>query len=173
MPIYAYRCDACGFRKDALQKMSDPALTTCPTCGEERFAKQLSAPAFQLKGTGWYATDFRDNGKKADKAAEADTDGVAPGGSGEATGSKTEGGDGKRTDGKADGKTDGKTDAGKAVASGSAGTNGQGGNSAGGAKGTQASRTSDGAATPSAATAPPAKPSPPSTGTSGSGSSAS
>ncbi len=172
MPIYAYRCDACGFRKDALQKMSDPALTTCPSCGEERFAKQLSAPAFQLKGTGWYATDFRDNGKKADKgdkgdkAAEPDTNGVAAGGSGEATGSKTEGGDAKR----ADGKTDGKTDAGKA---GDAGTNGQGGNGAGGAKGTKASRASDGAATPSAAPAPPAKPSPSSTGTSGSGSSAS
>lgn len=170
MPIYAYRCDACGFRKDALQKMSDPALTTCPSCGEERFAKQLSAPAFQLKGTGWYATDFRDNGKKADKAAEADTNDAAAGGSGEATGSKTEGGDGKRADGKTDGKTDGKADAGKV---GDAGTNGQGGNGAGGAKATQASRTSDGAATPSAAPAPPAKPSPSSTGTSGSGSSAS
>ena len=166
MPIYAYRCDACGFRKDALQKMSDPALTTCPSCGEERFAKQLSAPAFQLKGTGWYATDFRDNGKKADKAAEADTNGVAAGGAGESTGGKTEGGDGKR----ADGKSDGKTDAGKA---GDAGTNGQGGNGAGGAKGTQAGRASDGAATPSAPTAPPVKPSPSTTGTSGSGSSAS
>lgn len=68
MPIYAYRCDACGLRKDVLQKMSDPALTVCPSCGAASFAKQLSAPAFQLKGTGWYVTDFRDNGKKAEGA---------------------------------------------------------------------------------------------------------
>lgn len=66
MPIYAYRCDACGFQKDVLQKLSEPALTRCPSCEAEAFAKQLSAPAFQLKGTGWYVTDFRDNGKKSD-----------------------------------------------------------------------------------------------------------
>jgi putative FmdB family regulatory protein len=65
MPIYAYRCGACGHQKDVLQKMSDPTLAVCPSCGAESFAKQLSAPAFQLKGTGWYVTDFRDNGKKA------------------------------------------------------------------------------------------------------------
>ena len=61
MPIYAYRCDACGFQKDVLQKLSEPALTRCPSCEAESFVKQLSAPAFQLKGTGWYVTDFRDN----------------------------------------------------------------------------------------------------------------
>jgi putative FmdB family regulatory protein len=76
MPIYAYRCGACGHQKDVLQKMSDPTLTVCPSCGAESFAKQLSAPNFQLKGTGWYVTDFRDNGKKANgdsgKAATAD-----------------------------------------------------------------------------------------------------
>ena len=77
MPIYAYRCDACGFRKDVLQKMSDPVLTTCPSCGVESFAKQLSAPAFQLKGTGWYVTDFRDNGKKQEGADAGQDD---PGG---------------------------------------------------------------------------------------------
>ena len=65
MPIYAYRCDACGHQKDVLQKMSDPTLTVCPSCGAESFAKQLSAPAFQLKGTGWYVTDFRDKANKA------------------------------------------------------------------------------------------------------------
>ncbi|MDE2431828.1 MAG: zinc ribbon domain-containing protein [Burkholderiales bacterium] len=59
MPIYAYRCDACGHTKDVLQKMSDPVLTTCPACGAEAFAKQLTAAGFQLKGSGWYATDFR------------------------------------------------------------------------------------------------------------------
>jgi putative FmdB family regulatory protein len=59
MPIYAYRCDDCGFAKDVLQKMSDPVLTDCPHCGKATFKKQLTAAGFQLKGTGWYATDFR------------------------------------------------------------------------------------------------------------------
>lgn len=59
MPIYAYRCEACGFAKDVLQKMSDPKLTDCPECGKDTFRKQLTAAGFQLKGTGWYATDFR------------------------------------------------------------------------------------------------------------------
>lgn len=59
MPIYAYRCEACGFAKDALQKMSDPVLTDCPQCGKATFKKQLTAAGFQLKGTGWYVTDFR------------------------------------------------------------------------------------------------------------------
>src|SRR5690606_1737527 len=57
--IYAYRCDACGHAKDVLQKMSDPVLTTCPACGAEAFQKQLTAAGFQLKGSGWYVTDFR------------------------------------------------------------------------------------------------------------------
>jgi putative FmdB family regulatory protein len=59
MPIYAYRCEACGFAKDVLQKISDPKLTDCPSCGKPTFKKQLTAAGFQLKGTGWYATDFR------------------------------------------------------------------------------------------------------------------
>ena len=59
MPIYAYRCDECGFAKDVLQKISDPVLTVCPSCGKSSFKKQLTAAGFQLKGTGWYATDFR------------------------------------------------------------------------------------------------------------------
>ncbi len=59
MPIYAYRCEACGFAKDALQKISDPVLTECPQCGKATFKKQLTAAGFQLKGTGWYVTDFR------------------------------------------------------------------------------------------------------------------
>ncbi|MBK8765205.1 MAG: zinc ribbon domain-containing protein [Burkholderiaceae bacterium] len=63
MPIYAYRCESCGFAQDVLQKRSDPVLELCPSCGAARFRKQLSAPAFQLKGSGWYVTDFRDNGK--------------------------------------------------------------------------------------------------------------
>ncbi len=59
MPIYAYRCEACGHAKDVLQKVSDPLLTVCPACGAETFRKQLTAAGFQLKGSGWYVTDFR------------------------------------------------------------------------------------------------------------------
>lgn len=70
MPIYAYRCDACGHAKDVLQKMSDPQLTDCPSCGKAEFKKQLTAAGFQLKGTGWYVTDFREGGAKKSAPAE-------------------------------------------------------------------------------------------------------
>jgi putative FmdB family regulatory protein len=63
MPIYAYRCASCGHDKDVIQKFSDAPLTLCPACGADAFRKQLTAPAFQLKGSGWYVTDFRDQGK--------------------------------------------------------------------------------------------------------------
>jgi putative FmdB family regulatory protein len=83
MPFYAYRCDACGHAQDVLQKMSDPVLTTCPACGAERFTKQVTAAGFQLKGSGWYVTDFRpgNNGAKpaaaeGEKRAEAGGDGA-------------------------------------------------------------------------------------------------
>lgn len=59
MPIYAYRCAACGHTKDVLRKMSDPPLADCPACGQPRFEKQVTAAGFQLKGSGWYVTDFR------------------------------------------------------------------------------------------------------------------
>ena len=59
MPIYAYKCDSCGHAKDVLQKMSDDPLTKCPSCGAPTFNKQLTAAGFQLKGSGWYATDFK------------------------------------------------------------------------------------------------------------------
>ncbi|GAB3461921.1 hypothetical protein GCM10027321_23070 [Massilia terrae] len=59
MPIYAYRCAECGFSKDVLQKISDAPLTACPSCGKPAFQKQITAAGFQLKGTGWYVTDFR------------------------------------------------------------------------------------------------------------------
>jgi len=62
MPIYAYICSACGFAKDVLQKMSDPLLTDCPSCQQATFSKQVTAAGFQLKGSGWYVTDFRDGG---------------------------------------------------------------------------------------------------------------
>jgi putative FmdB family regulatory protein len=95
MPIYAYRCASCGHSKDVLQKLSDAPLTVCPACGASTFAKQVTAAGFQLKGSGWYATDFRGgNGAKKSDA-------------------------GDKTDAKTDtGKTEaGKTDAGKSDSS--------------------------------------------------------
>jgi len=78
MPIYAYRCERCGHAKDVIQKFSDTPLTVCPECGADAFRKQLTAPAFQLKGSGWYVTDFRDNGAKAKtKAAEPEAGGAS------------------------------------------------------------------------------------------------
>ena len=71
MPIYSYRCDICGHAKDVLQKMSDPLLTVCPACGAPDFKKQLTAAGFQLKGSGWYVTDFRDGGNNTKDAAKA------------------------------------------------------------------------------------------------------
>ena len=71
MPIYAYRCESCGFGKDALQKMSDAPLTNCPECGKDTFRKQVTAAGFQLKGSGWYVTDFR-GGNSAKSAAAPD-----------------------------------------------------------------------------------------------------
>lgn len=64
MPIYAYRCATCGHAQDVLQKMSDPVLTVCPACGAATYQKQVTAAGFQLKGSGWYVTDFRDGPKK-------------------------------------------------------------------------------------------------------------
>ncbi len=75
MPIYAYRCTSCGHAKDVLQKISDPALTDCPSCGASTFAKQLTAAGFQLKGSGWYATDFKGGGAKPGEGEKAKTDG--------------------------------------------------------------------------------------------------
>ncbi len=75
MPIYAYRCEACGHAKDVLQKISDPVLTVCPACGAEAFKKQVTAAGFQLKGSGWYVTDFRGGNSTA---AAPPAEGSAP-----------------------------------------------------------------------------------------------
>lgn len=100
MPIYAYKCESCGHRQDVLQKISDPLLTVCPACGASTYVKQVTAAGFQLKGSGWYVTDFRDGGsnkggaaadkpadqaadKAADKPAEAGADKSTPAASGE------------------------------------------------------------------------------------------
>jgi putative FmdB family regulatory protein len=74
MPIYAYKCESCGHAKDVLQKLSDPLLTDCPQCGAPAFKKQLTSAGFQLKGSGWYVTDFRGG----DSGAPQSKDGVAP-----------------------------------------------------------------------------------------------
>jgi putative FmdB family regulatory protein len=71
MPIYEYRCTDCGHQDEYLQKVSEPLLSDCPACGKATFTKLLSAAGFQLKGSGWYATDFKGNGAKpAEKKAE-------------------------------------------------------------------------------------------------------
>lgn len=69
MPIYAYRCEACGFAKDVLQKISDAPLTDCESCGKSAMKKQVTAAGFQLKGSGWYVTDFRGGGSGGSGAA--------------------------------------------------------------------------------------------------------
>ncbi|NOU00314.1 MAG: zinc ribbon domain-containing protein [Gallionella sp.] len=71
MPIYAYACAACGLQKDVMQKMSDAPLTVCPECGAESFSKQLTAAGFQLKGNGYYVTDFKGGNKLAPKVESA------------------------------------------------------------------------------------------------------
>jgi putative FmdB family regulatory protein len=71
MPIYAYRCEACGHAKDVLQKFSDPQLETCPACGAGAFRKQITAAGFQLKGSGWYVTDFRNGASAGAKSSSA------------------------------------------------------------------------------------------------------
>lgn len=73
MPIYEYRCDSCGFQKEHLQKMSDALLTACPECSQESYQKLVTAAGFQLKGSGWYATDF-----KGGSSAAAKPDNVPP-----------------------------------------------------------------------------------------------
>lgn len=81
MPIYAYKCSACGHEQDVLQKMSDPVLTVCPECRQDTYVKQVTAAGFQLKGTGWYVTDFRNNGSSGQSSG-----GSSDGGSGSTAG---------------------------------------------------------------------------------------
>ena len=78
MPIYAYRCAVCGHAKDVLQRISDPVLTVCPACGAASFQKQVTAAGFQLKGSGWYVTDFRGD-SKAGKDGGKDGEAAQPG----------------------------------------------------------------------------------------------
>lgn len=102
MPIYPYVCTACGHEFDALQKFSDDPLTECPECGEPTLRKRLAAPAFQLKGTGWYETDFK-HGSKGKKSTDSDkgADGGKPAGKSEATDQGTKSQDESKSGGKA------------------------------------------------------------------------
>ena len=105
MPIYAYKCASCGFAKDVLQKLSDAPLSQCPSCGVSSFNKQLTAAGFQLKGSVWFATDF----KGGNTAAPASGENKAPA----STDAKAEG----KSETKADGGGESKTDAKKADSS--------------------------------------------------------
>ena len=78
MPIYAYKCSACGHAKDVLQKISDDPLTVCPACGASAFSKQVTAAGFQLKGAGWYVTDFRAGGDGANSGVAKPKEGARP-----------------------------------------------------------------------------------------------
>ena len=101
MPIYEYRCSVCGHTDEHLQKVSDAPLTVCPACGKRKYQKQLSAAGFQLKGTGWYATDFKGSAKKADpKKPEAKTETKTE----TKTDSKTESKPEKKSEGKSETK---------------------------------------------------------------------
>ena len=107
MPIYAYRCTDCGFEKDVMRKVIDPLLTTCPECKTESFVKQLTAPAFQLKGSGWYVTDFKGGAKSSDAESESKPEGKTESKPDAKTESKPEG----KPDAKSEAKTEAKTEA--------------------------------------------------------------
>jgi putative FmdB family regulatory protein len=96
MPIYEYRCDGCGHQEEHLQKISEKPLSKCPACGKKAYKKLLSAAGFQLKGSGWYATDFKTTAKKpADKKTDLKADAKAE----------------AKTEAKTDSKTESKTEA--------------------------------------------------------------
>jgi putative FmdB family regulatory protein len=103
MPIYEYRCASCGFQDEFLQKVSERPLKVCPSCGKAKFEKMLSAPGFHLKGSGWYATDFKGGAKPATEKADA------PGAA------KSESKGDAKAESKADGKSETKAEPAKAV----------------------------------------------------------
>jgi len=106
MPIYAYRCEHCGHAQDVLQKVSDPVLTVCPACGQPTYRKQVTAAGFQLKGSGWYVTDFKGDRKPAARSPEgaAAAEGQGASASGAEAGAKAGEGSANGTPAAADGK---------------------------------------------------------------------
>jgi len=133
MPIYEYKCSECGFQEEFLQKHSDPKLTVCPSCGKETFNKLLSAAGFQLKGSGWYATDFKGGGAKPAAKSGNDAKGESggssdkPGGSSDKPGGSSDkptgdsGGEKAATDKPAEKSADKGTAAAKSVPAGTSG----------------------------------------------------
>jgi len=107
MPIYEYRCAKCGFQDEYLQKVSERPLKVCPSCGKAKYKKLLSAPGFQLKGSGWYATDF----KGGDKPAAAKSDATSEAKSDSKAETKTEAKTEAKTEGKTEAKSASKTEA--------------------------------------------------------------
>jgi putative FmdB family regulatory protein len=103
MPIYEYRCSECGFQDEYLQKVSEPPMSVCPTCGKATFKKLLSAAGFQLKGSGWYATDFKTARKPGASAPAKSADSAAE--------SKGDSGAGSSGDSKAESKGESKGEA--------------------------------------------------------------
>jgi putative FmdB family regulatory protein len=121
MPIYEYRCGACGHKLETLQKLSDAPLTDCPVCGKARLSKLVTAAGFQLKGSGWYATDFKNSGSKpaakATPAAKASGEGAAA--KADAGAAKSE----AKTEAKSETKSESKSEATSGAASGGCGSN--------------------------------------------------
>ena len=101
MPIYEYRCKDCGHKLEALQKLSDAPLLTCPSCGKDALSKLVSAAGFQLKGSGWYATDFKSSGSKPVEKSSTDSAGEGKSADASASASKTE----AKSDAKSETKT--------------------------------------------------------------------
>ncbi len=112
MPIYEYRCLECGHQQEHLQKVSDPVRTTCPACGRETYMKQVTAAGFQLKGSGWYATDFKGGSRKpAAKDAEgAKSEAKAEAKSDAKSESKPDAKSESKTESKSEGKSEGKSE---------------------------------------------------------------
>jgi putative FmdB family regulatory protein len=104
VPIYEYRCSSCGFQKEYLRKVSDPLLSVCPECSKETFGKMLTSAGFQLKGGGWYATDFKNSGARP--AAKTEDQGA----SASKAESKSETASESKSESKSEGKSDGKSD---------------------------------------------------------------
>ena len=106
MPIYEYRCSSCGHQQEFLQKLSDATLTVCTACGKAAFSKMLTAAGFQLKGSGWYATDFRNAGAAPAKAADSNSE-ARPA---DSSGGKAEGQSESKAEGKSQSKAEGKAE---------------------------------------------------------------
>jgi putative FmdB family regulatory protein len=102
MPIYEYRCSSCGFQKEFLQKVTDPLKTVCPECNKQTFSKMLTAAGFKLKGSGWYATDFRNSGAKP--AARSDAKSTTTAGGNDKSSTPTSDGKDKSSTPTSDGK---------------------------------------------------------------------